>query len=344
MTLATESVACDLCGADDPEPYLPLVDRMLLGRSERYRLVRCRRCGLLYLDPRPTPDALVAAYPDDYAPFTRHGIAARAKSAQTRRTVDALWPYLQPPARVLDLGCATGDLLDAVRAHGNLNVLGIEPSERAAAIARSVRQLDVHVGDLESAALPTASVDVALLSHVLEHLASPSATLRELRRVLRPGGTLVLWLPNAASLAATVLRERWMGYDAPRHLYAFSIETLSSTLDRAGFAVTEVSHEWIGLEWSWGLRYLVRERSEYGWMDRGLARLHPFTTAAFTPLSALAAAVGRAGRIRVTARARPVGSDQLPARQAATGRSSAASMAVSRAASASRASLRSPKR
>ena len=79
-----------------------------------------------------------------------------------------------------------------------------------------------------------------------------------------------------------------MGYDAPRHLYTFTLATLTALLKRTGFAVREIQHEWIGLEWSWGLR------------------LHPALTAAFTPVSAAAAVARKAGRIRVIARRRVV--------------------------------------
>lgn len=338
MTLATEPVACGLCGSLDREPYVILVDRMLPGDGRTYRLVRCRHCGLLTLDPRPTADDLAHAYPDDYAPFARRGFSARVKSRLIQRTVAELWPLLRPPARVLDLGCATGELLDAIRARGNPSVVGVEPSPAAARVAHDERGLDVHQGTLESAALPADSVDVALLSHVLEHLPSPNDTLRELARVLRPNGTLVLWLPNADSLAARVLRERWMGYDAPRHLHTFSVSTLSASLERAGFGVLDVRHEWIGLEWSWGLRYWVRDRWASERADRWLARLHPLMTAALTPVAAGAAAVRHGGRIQVIARAPAEAPDQ-----AAAGSSSSLATTAA-AASASRASLRSPNR
>ena len=80
-----------------------------------------------------------------------------------------------------------------------------------------------------------------------------------------------------------------MGYDAPRHLYTFTLATLTALLKRSGFAVREIQHEWIGLEWSWGLRLRARERWNSGAADRLLARLHPPLTAAFTPVSAAAA-------------------------------------------------------
>jgi 2-polyprenyl-3-methyl-5-hydroxy-6-metoxy-1,4-benzoquinol methylase len=93
---------------------------------------------------------------------------------------------------VLDLGCATGELLQAVRERGNPNVLGIEPSAHAAAIARDRYGLDAHTGQLADVAVPDAGLDTVLMSHIIEHLPSPSRTLTEIARVLRPGDTVIL--------------------------------------------------------------------------------------------------------------------------------------------------------
>lgn len=301
-----ETVVCDLCGADDAESLLMLRDRMFRTTEEAFRLVRCRRCGLRYLNPRPATEVLDRYYPATYDPFARRGLSARIKARQYRRAVDELWPFLSPPARVLDLGCATGDLLQVVRERGNPNVVGIEPSIHAAAISRDRYGLDVHAGQLADAAIPDASLDAVLMSHVIEHLPSPSRTLTEIARVLRPGGTVVLWLPNADSLAARFWDDAWMGYDAPRHLYTFTPVTLTALLQRTGFVVREIQHEWIGLEWSWGLRLRARERWRSDAGERLLTRLHPALTAAFTPLAATAALARKAGRIRVIARRRVV--------------------------------------
>lgn len=299
-----EAVACDLCGADDPELLLLLRDRIFRTTEESFRLVRCRSCELRYLNPRPIAEVIDRYYPATYDPFARRGLSARVKARQYRKAVDELWPFLAPPARVLDLGCATGDLLQAVRERGNPNVLGIEPSAHAAAIARDRYGLDVRAGQLADAVISDTSLDVVLMSHVIEHLPSPARTLTEIARVLRPDGTIVLWLPSADSLAARFWGDAWMGYDAPRHLYTFTPATLTKLLDRTGFTVREIQHEWIGLEWSWGLRLRARERWSSEVVDRLLMGLHPALTAAFTPISAAAALTRKAGRIRVIAHRR----------------------------------------
>ena len=300
-----EPVACDLCGASDAEPVLHLRDLIHRTTDLPFTLVRCRRCGLRYLNPRPLPAQLGRFYPADYAPHRRAGLSAAARRWLLRRELRTLWPLLAPPRRVLELGCGSGDLLQLLRELGNPSVLGIEPSAAAAAHARQRWGLDVVDGTLEEARLPSRSFDAALAQHVLEHLPSPSATLAELARVLRPGGALVLWLPNAGSWSARVWGAAWMGYDAPRHLYTFDLETLRALLERHGFRVAAVRHEWVGIEWSWGLRLALRRRGHEGdALDRLLGRLHLLLAAAATPVSLAAALAGRSGRVRVVARLR----------------------------------------
>lgn len=298
-------VACDLCGAENADPCLELSDVLSGIATGTFDLVRCGGCGHRYLNPRPSDASLAALYPDHYAPFDQRGLSARVKRVQRRRLIRRLWPVLGSPARILDLGCGTGELLASVRALGNPNVTGIEPSETAADLARRRYGLDVRTGSLEAAALPNATFDVVLMSHSIEHLPSPGSTLEEIRRVTTGNAHLLLWLPNVDSWGAMVLRQNWIGYDAPRHLHMFSPRTLSRLLEQHGFAVDAVEHEAIGLEWSWGIRLAIRQRLGRGRLDRWLSELHPLLTLVATPISWQAARRGKAGRIFVLAHKAP---------------------------------------
>jgi SAM-dependent methyltransferase len=263
-----------------------------------FPLVRCTSCGLLRLHPQPDAATLTAAYGSSYAPHTRPGLSGKAKGWLERRSVRNLRRYLAAPRRVLDVGCATGDLLLAIREAGNPNVVGVEVGTTAASVARD-RGLDVHEAELDDVAFPDDSFDTAILSHTLEHVPDPLVTVREVRRILRPGGALILWLPNVESTEARVLGKHWIGYDPPRHLTTFGVSTLSTALWNAGLHVREVRHEAVGLEWAWALRLLVRERSARA--ERLLGRLHTLLIVAASPVAALSAIRHRSGRIRVIA-------------------------------------------
>jgi SAM-dependent methyltransferase len=216
--------------------------------------------------------------------------------------VRELHRYLAWPNRVLDIGCGTGELLDVIRATGNNQIMGIEPSGQAAEIARKDRNLKVKTGTLEQVNLPSASIDTVLLSHVLEHLPSPRSTMSEVRRVLKPGGVVIIWVPNAASIPACVLGRYWMGWDVPRHLYAFTPGSLHRLMDAVELEPGEILHERHGLEWSWGLRLWIEKRYPASRINDLLAILHPVTSVAMTPVGVISAALGQSGRIRMIAR------------------------------------------
>lgn len=300
MTGMTERFTCPLCGGTLYEPVIELRDRITRSTTEPFRLVRCQDCNLMRLYPAPDDETLARSYTADYAPHVRPGLSGRVKGALERRSVRLLRDYVGPPNRVLDVGCATGDLLLAIRSRGNPHIRGVELGDDAASIARS-RGLDVVTGDLESAGYADRSFDTVLASHTIEHVPDPVAFLREVRRVLTPGGHVLLWLPNADSVEASVLRRYWIGYDAPRHLTTFSAGTLGRALRATGFTVEEIHHEAAGLEWAWGVRLLARDILPFA--EPFFRRLHTPLIVALSPLSFMSSRMRRSGRIRVIARA-----------------------------------------
>lgn len=296
-----QGVACDLCGSNRDQTLFTLRDMMQTTSDHEYRIARCRVCDLIYLNPRPYSWDIPGLYPAEYAPFKRSALGTLARKWLHKRTVTELANLVQAPRRVLDIGCGTGELLEQVRKSGNPNVLGIEPSIQAARVARENRGLDVRTGTLEQCALPDASIDTVLISHVLEHLPSPRVTLREVDRILRPGGAVVIWVPNAASVPAKVLGRYWMGWDVPRHLYAFTPGSLHRLIGTTSLQPGEILHEKHGIEWSWGLRLWAAERFENEQLNRALAALHPAMSIGSTPLGIISSLLRSSGRIRMIA-------------------------------------------
>jgi SAM-dependent methyltransferase len=141
--------------------------------------------------------------------------------------------------RLLDVGCATGIFLDGMRRLG-WHVAGVEPSSSAVAYARVRFDLDIFAGRLEDAHYPAASFDVVTLWDVLEHVHEPRVVLAEIARILRPGGLLVLSLPNPDSLEARLLGSHWLGWDLPRHLNLFRPMFLQRHLANAGFRTKRI--------------------------------------------------------------------------------------------------------
>lgn len=233
-----EEVDCALCGAYEGDPLFVGKDR-LHGIDGVFQLVRCRRCGVVYLGPRPTKEEMGRYYPDEYGAYKGvNGLGLLARLAHhwgVKKKCRAV-TGLKERGEILDVGCATGQFLKRMKGKG-WAVRGVEVNENAVAYARERLGLDVFAGELEEAGFPEKRFDVVTMWHVLEHLHDPVGTLMEVRRVLKDKGLLIISVPNIKSIEARVFGEFWAGLDIPRHLYVFSPETLGGILERAGFKV-----------------------------------------------------------------------------------------------------------
>jgi SAM-dependent methyltransferase len=121
-------------------------------------------------------------------------------------------------------------------------VAGVDLSARAAEIAEREYGIDVAVGSVEQAAFKSAEFDVVVLLHVLEHVPNPHDVLAEIFRILRPGGRIVLQVPNIDSLQFRMFGVRWYGLDVPRHLIDYSLSSVLRLLRSCGFVSERVRH------------------------------------------------------------------------------------------------------
>jgi SAM-dependent methyltransferase len=268
-----EHVACDHCGSWEAEPYAELED-WLCELPGNFQMVRCARCGLLRLDPRPDKETIGRYYPDEYKPFTdtstspallRNGLHAWSVEYGLRRRVRAVARF-QPDGRLLDVGCASGLFLDAARRLGEWQVQGVEPNSGAAAFGRQQRGLDIRQGAFAEVDFRDGSFDVITMWDVLEHLPHPTAAVQKAARLLRTGGVLVVRIPHLESLGARVFGRYWAGLDAPRHLHVFPRDVLTDMMRQANL---------LPIEWQcWGSYHIFALSVQFWLKSRqsGLAR------------------------------------------------------------------------
>jgi SAM-dependent methyltransferase len=256
----------------------------------------------MYLSPRPTENESEEYYPREYAP---HGVSSNrlvggVKAMLERIRIARYHRFAPPGATVLEVGCGTGGSLAALRDIGGYEVRGVEPCRRAAEHARRALGLAVETSTLEQAGYPARSFDLVVMKHVLEHVPSPRTTLAEVARVLKPGGTVVLLVPNVASLERYVFGSCWYGYDIFWYLYHFTPATLSRYLDGAGFGAVVCRQSIVPSSWIWSLRYVVGEKMSVS--ARAFTPDSPLLQAAFLPLGVVGALTGHSGRMTITAR------------------------------------------
>ena len=254
--------------------------------GEPFQLVQCRRCGFAMTDP--VPISLDRYYPPRYRRF--NAVAAFVLRRLYLRRVDGWLGRLPTSGVALELGSGTGWMLRALRERGWLAV-GSERTVGAAAAARDAARVPMFVGDLD--AIRDAPVlDLVIMFHVLEHLADPTAALEAIGRRIKPGGTLILGIPNIASWQARAVGSRWMHLDAPRHLCHFSPDAIERALRASGFRTARLDfrsfeHDPVG----WVQGGLDRLGFEQGLLVKLLARMPERRSGALASVAALVLAV-----------------------------------------------------
>lgn len=217
-------------------------------------VVRCRACGLGLTNPQPSNAELGEIYGPDYVLADESDVAGaamvlRSKRATADHYLDLLADFVgrgrrpstdvAPAKQLLEIGCGAGNFLVRAADRG-FEVTGLEYSPYAAERAR--KNLGgrgrVLVGEVSSLADQHDVYDVCVLCDVIEHVRHPDEFVRDILRLLRPGGVLLVVTPSLDSWSARVLGSRWMEYKA-EHLYYFTRATITRQLAGAGY--TEVT-------------------------------------------------------------------------------------------------------
>lgn len=221
-----------VAGDAGPDGLIPTTDRFGTALSD---VVRCAECGHGQLARFPSDAELEAAYAEaESGDYVEEAAGQRATAARVLERVERL----RAPGALLDLGCWVGFLLAEARDRGWSPVVGVEPSAFASAHARDELGLDVRTAPLLDAELPAHAFDAVVMGDVVEHLTDPAAALARVAGLLRPGGVVVLMLPDAGSAVARAMGRRWWSV-IPTHVQYFTRRSLTVLLDRAGYDVLD---------------------------------------------------------------------------------------------------------
>ncbi len=268
---------CAVCAATEGTSVLGVPHPDAPGGVSHVR--RCSVCGLRRLDPRPGPSDLGRYYAaaSGYNAFVGRRRGPRAQRVwnflrdgaahPAGASLAARWmaPFTGPLARwlfdinvdlrratgirVLEVGSGFGDILIYLKSRG-CDVLGTDLSAEGAAKGREYG-VDIRLGNLAELRLPESSRDVAIMCHSLEHVPDPNVELRELHRILRPGGRLHIAVPNGNAVRLALDGTQWMHLSHPLHFWFFDAATLERLVRKHGFepvgaAATTTRHHALG--------------------------------------------------------------------------------------------------
>jgi 2-polyprenyl-3-methyl-5-hydroxy-6-metoxy-1,4-benzoquinol methylase len=224
-----ERIACPLCGARDDEDVL---------HKDGFAIVRCRACGLQYVNPRLPVSDLAQLYTDQQISPAAYYVRTEQQDERSFAARIALIERWRKPGRLLDLGCGPGTFSIAARARGWTTV-GLDINAQSVAHCRA-RGLEVIGGAFPHPALEGQTFDVVAMNDFLEHLTDPAGALRTVRSLLAPGGMVFISTPDAGSTMARLTGERWLHLKPNEHIVYFDRQTIARLLAQTGFRVVHV--------------------------------------------------------------------------------------------------------
>ena len=271
-----ERVACNQCGSNEHTPVYQRPDRQFFP-DEYFTVVECRRCGLGFVNPRPTFVEMQKYYPRAY--YRGEGTESFERYLLRRFTAEARFlrdiERCKRKKQLLDVGCWNGNFPRFMRARG-WDVEGVEVSE----VSQRITDFPVYSQPFDQIPVDEPRYDAVTAWAVLEHVHDPMAYFRKAARVLKKGGLFVFLVTNFHSIASRYL----FGEDVPRHLYFFTRETVAQYLEKTGFTlVTEDNGRsvykmapvnWLVFLWHTRLRGKPFTYSDVPLTSREFRRLH----------------------------------------------------------------------
>lgn len=220
--------------------YLTVKDHSI--SHEEFTLFRNESIDLVFTHPQPEESKLAAYYEsEDYISHTDSNRSLFEKAYQFVKSI-ALKNKLkyinnlqQTKGILLDIGAGTGDFL-AVAKQDGWQTIGIEPNDKAKSIAQTKEVSLIE----NTASLEDQSIDVITMWHVLEHVPNVENQIKELKRLLKPSGTILIAVPNFKSYDAKYYNSYWAAFDVPRHLWHFSKKSIENLFERENLHLIKV--------------------------------------------------------------------------------------------------------
>ena len=212
-----EKINCPICSSYNNKPYISLKDRLVSNKTDIFNLVKCQ-CNFVFLNPRPSELEISNYYSHiDYSPHKSNGILY--KIAQK---ISFFWKYnlikkYAPASTILDYGSGKGDF------SCYMNMKGF--------------YVDTYEPILDSKNEIKNNYDIITMWHSLEHIHNLDESFIRINKTLKNEGYLIIAVPNINAAEISYFKSKWAAYDAPRHLYHFSLDSITNLLDKHGFRI-----------------------------------------------------------------------------------------------------------
>jgi SAM-dependent methyltransferase len=236
---------CPLCGSSNHGIlYEKAKDRHYQIQGE-FTIEKCNECSLVFLNPMPDDSILTTFYPEDfyaYQEFTEQ--PNQIKQFLKKFLVPGVGtndPKFDKPGKMLDIGCGSGQFLSKMREQG-WDTYGVEVSTDAATLGKNSAGLNIFAGSLLEANFPSNHFDYIRSNHSFEHVYNPNETMAEIKRILKPGGKLMIGVPNINSLNANSYKQYWWYLGAPVHTYNYSVKSLTRMMEKYDLTVENVGY------------------------------------------------------------------------------------------------------
>jgi 2-polyprenyl-3-methyl-5-hydroxy-6-metoxy-1,4-benzoquinol methylase len=241
--------ACPVCRAANSTHYAAGCDRLFGSVPGTFHLFRCPSCRSIFQHPIPENSLIAGFYPEEYWQESREGrghafarLFGHLENAYREFVAAGHVSLLDSLSRtkasggklLLDIGFGSGIFLHLARRRG-FEPHGMDVSARAVEIASGRYGYPVRQGAIGSKVWEGHRFDYITMFHVLEHLPDPRQGLAYAGELLKPTGTLLIQVPNVASLQARAFHSLWYGLDVPRHLINLTPEALGFLLTDMGF-------------------------------------------------------------------------------------------------------------
>jgi len=263
---------CDLCGNQVFEFLFDCYDRMF-KIDKKYSLYKCKKCGLIFLNPQPNIKELSKHY-EEYCSLNGENqsklenILFKLYYTKNNNIIfKIIFLPFKPLLRCvkivkngnfLDIGCGVGNYLSLMKLT-NMNCYGVEPGRFDKKITKK-NKLKIFNGYLKNANYPDNYFDTITLNSVFEHVNNPTETLEELHRILKPKGTIIMTVPRSDCFVYKLFKENWVQLDIPRHMFIYSISNLKKYVKKTSFKIKKIRYnslpfQFVGSILYWSNKY-----------------------------------------------------------------------------------------